>query len=166
MSRSKSSQRSSVTNNNINNVLDGGAIKASFDFADGLADEAFDSVNNAVDVTKNATQEALKVNADVSKHALDMYGEISEEASDTNKAVIGSALERFQEQNNKSLDALAGLQGTQASNNFKLLEGIQKTIRNDNTGGATQILDNQKVLYIGGAIVFALTLILIFYKAK
>ncbi|WP_269472590.1 hypothetical protein [Vibrio taketomensis] len=37
MSRSRSSQASTVTNTNINNVLDGGAIKSSFDFADGLA---------------------------------------------------------------------------------------------------------------------------------
>ncbi len=41
MSKSSSSQKSTTTNTNINNVLDGGAIKESFDFASGVTDEAF-----------------------------------------------------------------------------------------------------------------------------
>ncbi len=156
MSRSRSSQASTVTNTNINNVLDGGAIKSSFDFADGLAQEAFDSVDHAVDVTKSATQTALKENSHV-----------TEEALDTNKQVIQSALERFQEQNNRSLDALAGLQGTQASNNYKLLDGIQKTIRNDNSGGASEILESQKTLYlVMGALLLVVFIVFAFKQGK
>ncbi|KXF81198.1 hypothetical protein [Enterovibrio coralii] len=136
MSRSKSSQQSSTTNNNINNVLDGGAIKQSFDFAAGVADEAFDSVDNAVVTVENTATKALSVNE-----------EVVDEAFDTYDALASAALNRLTEQNNRSLDTLAGLQGKQASNNFKLLEGIQKTIRNDNTGGVSDFLDTQKVLY-------------------
>ncbi|WP_114787319.1 hypothetical protein [Vibrio tetraodonis] len=137
MSRSRSSQASSVTTHNINNVLDGGAIKNSFDFASGIADEAFDSVDNAVDVSRDVANNALDKNTDLARLALD-----------ANANVIGEALDNFATQNNRSLDALAGLQGTQATNNFKLLEGIQKTIRNDNSGGATEVLENQKYLYL------------------
>ncbi|PKF48688.1 hypothetical protein [Enterovibrio nigricans] len=136
MSRSKSSQQSSTTNTNINNVLDGGAIKQSFDFASGLADEAFDSVDNAVKTVESTTAKALSVNAGVVDEAFDTYSTLAD-----------TALEAFTAQNNRSLDTLAGLQGQQASNNFKLLEGIQKTIRNDNTGGVSEFLDAQKVLY-------------------
>ena len=155
MSRSSSSQASSVTNNNINNVLDGGAIKSSFDFASGIADEAFDSVDNAVDVTKDVANNALDKNSDLARVALN-----------SNQSVIEEALDNFATQNNRSLDALAGLQGTQATNNFKLLEGIQKTIRNDNSGGATEVLENQKYLYFAMAALLIVFLILINQKVK
>ncbi|MDC5704674.1 hypothetical protein OPW13_12480 [Vibrio europaeus] len=177
MSRSSSSQASSVTNNNINNVLDGGAIKSSFDFASGIADEAFDSVDNAVSLTKGVTLGAIDANSDVARAALntnenvieeafDKYESLSSEAFEANNSVVNKALDSFQTQNNRSLDALAGLQGTQATNNFKLLEGIQKTIRNDNSGGATEVLENQKYLYFAMAALLIVFLILINQKVK
>ena len=159
MSRSRSSQSSSVSNTNINNVLDAGAIKSSFEFASGIADEAFDSVDSAMSVTERAvehnadvTREALAANSKVIDEAFDGYDSLSSRAFESNSNVVAAALERLQTQNNRSLDALAGLQGAQASNNFKLLQGIQNTVRDDNSGGALVLLENQKYLYL----VFAL----------
>ncbi|PKF48711.1 hypothetical protein [Enterovibrio nigricans] len=161
MSRSKSSQRSSTTNTNINNVLDGGAIKQSFDFAAGVADEAFDSVDTAIKTVEGTTAKALSVNAGVVDEAFDTYSTLADTAMEAFSAQNNRALDAITEQSNRSLDTLSGLQGQQASNNVKLLEGIQKTIRNDNTGGVSEFLDSQVVLYgVIGVVIVALILIL------
>lgn len=162
MSRSKSSQSSVVNNHNINNVLDGGAIKASFDFADGIADEAFDSLGNSLDVVSDA----LKSNEAVTTKALDTNSHVIDEAFDNSEVITRSALESLREQNNRSLDTLAGLQGQQASTNFKLLEGIQSTVKSNNTGGASDVLTNQKYLYLVMALVVIGFLVLTMNKGK
>lgn len=159
MSRSRSSQSSVVNNHNINNVLDGGAIKSSFDFATGIAEEAFDSVNSSVGQSAEMVEEALKlnkeitgsaltINQDVTHKAIDANTQVIDEAFDNNNFVTQAALESLREQNNRSLDALAGLQGQQATTNFELLKGIQSTVNSSNTGGASEVLANQKFLYI------------------
>jgi hypothetical protein len=137
MSRSNSSQQSSVSNTNINNVLDGGAIKQAFDFAEKSSEEAFDTA-------QKSTDSAISANKDITKAALTINKDVSQSALKSNQDVVNEALNKLQEQNNRSMDALAGLQGKETSNNFELLKGIQNTINTSNTGGASGVLDNQK----------------------
>ncbi|WCE29970.1 hypothetical protein [Vibrio sp. SCSIO 43137] len=155
MSKSKSSQSSVTNNTTTNNVLDGGAIKASFDFAENMAEEGFESVNEAVKTAGNASVKAIDGNVEVSKAALNTVANISD-----------MALDKFADVSNGSLDTLAALQNSQNSSNAQLLKGIQSTIKSTNTGGASDVLENQKISLIVIAVVIVIVAWLAFRKGK
>ncbi|MCG9584622.1 hypothetical protein L1D13_10820 [Vibrio tubiashii] len=159
MSGSKSSQASTTTNTTVNNVLDGGAIQASFDFATNIADEGFDSVNDAVKTAGETTKHALDSNVTVTKEAFENYEDITETALDNSLLLSQDALTKLTESNNKSLDTLANIQSNQNSSNAALLKGIQSTVKSNNTGGASDVLETQKVaLYVIGAMMLIIAL--------
>lgn len=177
MSKSKSSQQSTVNTHHENNVLDGGAIKDSFKFASDVSDEAFDSVNDAVrssngvasdavDLAGDVTSKALDANTSVIDEAFDKYESLSKGAFDVTQGVTSSALNKFAEQNNKSLDSLAMLQGGQATANFELLKGIQSTVKSSNSGGASDVLENQKAGFVVVGVVVVVLVLAWMFKGK
>lgn len=186
MSRSASSQRSSNTTTNINNVLDGGAIKSAFDFAESVSDEAFDVGSSAVKAASETSVAASKSSAESAKSAIDgmqknselafefgeglageafdTFDKLSTQAFQTNEDVTKRAMDNLATQNNLSLSALARLQNEAQGSNKQLLDGITSLVKSNNTGGASDVLESNQKVYVAVAVVLLAVMVLLAIK--